>query len=495
MVDAGRNQGVLKEDKPVSIGLYGFGSIAEAIAKRVLSADDIGGRELGHLVIYSSQRPQDLLKPLRAEFVSTGKIEERDLDKIIIEDRDRVHRTLGSVDVVLITGDNNKERSLDRMKIARSNITIVRDLVRQMPDEYHGLVGIVTNLPEILCYATDSFTKGYGVDIPRTKIFGMTHVDTERLRKIMANCTGQGSLIRTSFAVGVHGDVFVHSPILGRDNKNLEYLRNEVNALGKEAMLALGQTQESTAEAAYHTLCAIFNQRDVVVAATPYRIKELNEVIYLSLPVRFENKGASIDEESMGRLEDDVRFMDAAEGLLLQIEKIPKSDLPHNVRIPFSYKKNRFMRKTGSYFSRKFNSAGESINHNISSLVDSVAEGVSTTLDVSWRYVVKPLIKLGVVAAILSGGYYGVKSGYAGISSHMRSSSVQRLEDMTDKMDQYIKDKRLLEADITYAEIIDYARDHRSDGIGEAKEKADNLYTNELVPKKKVYFDELRKHK
>lgn len=335
---------VLEKDKGVNIGIYGFGQNANAIARRILFAEDIGGRHLERLAIYT-KKPRSSLKNLKFEYRATRNVSDSDLEKIVYVNRDEPTSYMKDDDVILVTGDNNPGEIIDRSQMIAGNIEIAKDVIRLVPPNFHGYLGFVTNPPEMLCYVADYYSRQRYEKIKSSKIFGMTHVDTERLRKI-AEAEGLKINLEDIFAVGVHGDIVVNSPRKKISEKRAVELGRQVNRLGIDTMRSLGQTYESTAEACYDTLCAIFDNEKVVVAATPYWVKDFGARVYLSLPVRFGQEGARPEEEFMGAIEGCPAFNACIERLLMNISELPAEEFPHRFRMPLSYRARKYFEET-----------------------------------------------------------------------------------------------------------------------------------------------------
>lgn len=429
-----KNQELSRFSNGITIGLYGFGRISQAISLRLLSENSVGDIPLRELRIYSNnyENVNDLYQ---REFSQNSSIDQSAFEKVVVLEKNDLHKTIHSDDVLIVAdqrkilSDQKKGIPVERRTMTGVNINIMLEIGRQINRTgrmYGGIINVITNPPETL---VELLRQNEYVDDNR--IIGGVHVDTLRVKKEIELKTGIDPDEIEAYGIGMHGDIVVHCVAPQLSDNKIEGIEEKVNQGSKKIVQRGYYTDHSTAEAAFQTLKAICDQESVVVAGIPYYVRELRSEIVMSMPVTFTDEGAELNDETLECMTERTQ-----EQLLLRAQTLLNDrnyvfrKLAEKPREPVkpAYKKAEEEKRRQSFKNAK----------------DAVIKGIH-------QYIISPFkitVRAGLILATLTAAAGGLKA----VQEHY---SLSTLQNTFNEMSNFIGEGEHLNASPLRAQLED----------------------------------------
>ena len=244
-------------------------------------------------------------------------------------------------DLIIITAGRNRKVGETRLDLAKDNVKILDDVIKNVKKNYtRGVILIVANPVDVLTFKCSKI-----MGLPDGRVFGTGNIlDTSRLVRLLADYTGLNTEMIKANVVGEHGDCQV--PIWSMisiagvpikeycENVGLEWnshirieMEEKVRGLGAEIIKGKEKTHYGIATCVCYIADAILNQRFIIAPVTSVLRGEYGvNNVSLSIPSIIGVNGIEKRlEEQWSEFEKD-RFLKSAEKLRLFLKDLKEKE-------------------------------------------------------------------------------------------------------------------------------------------------------------------------
>lgn len=295
----------------VTIGIIGIGNVGattaytlllEKLCTTILLYDTNEERCAGHVADISDA------ESLHGSRVRTGTMSE-----------------IAQADIIIITAGKPQVPGQSRQELATTNAAIMRAICSKLkPLNPRALIVVVTNPLDLMTALVQSL-----VDLPHTQVIGSgTWLDTQRLRKHIAQEVGVNSRSISAMVLGEHGDeqcaVWSHANIVGMPIQEGFLSVRECTALA-EATMQEAYTIIAQKEATYFGIAACVADICTACIYDQKRILTISAYVpkygvYLSMPHVLGSHG--VEQTLLLALAKDERSKLKATALRMQKELV-----------------------------------------------------------------------------------------------------------------------------------------------------------------------------